>query len=384
MIIPKLNSIRFQSVSVKDYTECLTKFLPQPHDDFVHIFNSSDEVKIQVRSDRTNYISGVVYDDCNNFIQNLTFNAVTDYANYKEKLDCKYFEIQSEQKRYVYFDKGNYYKPDTTEVIGQYYLNGQLPEWAKVGQWVDVHPATSGGFEYLTGEIVETKYVKEIEIHGTMISINAFCFIMNTATISDKTPTNTYMQVEYALFTYDYWEAEIPNNITKRMYINVIEQLKYDDTTISFKSSEYIQFKNDTSEYTKVDWSSTGTYKLLYYGSGIKTFGYFNAIWKDITPKGEYISYQSEQDRTVQLRDTVLSQRGLIINGIPAWCIDNLNVYFSCPLIHVNGIQYQKGEKGSSEGNDMAYWMNFIIPLNKVNLDDVYEYSEDEIITTPL
>jgi len=101
----------------------------------VQEWQSSDNITNQFRS---NYASNVITaEELNGTITNIPITQKTQNIGIKDKRDAIQYNL-GPGKTGIFFNAGNVYDYDTNAVTGSYVLNGGVPEWARIGNYIQI------------------------------------------------------------------------------------------------------------------------------------------------------------------------------------------------------------------------------------------------------
>lgn len=117
----------------------------------VQQFQSADIVPTQFKSNYSNIVAKIIKEDLSEVT--IPIEKKTSNIGIKDKRDARKYNL-GDGRTGIYFLSGNTYNYDTNAVTGTYSLNGNLPEWAIIGNYIVVSNAW-----FLIEEIVfdETK-----------------------------------------------------------------------------------------------------------------------------------------------------------------------------------------------------------------------------------
>ncbi|TDO68078.1 hypothetical protein EV143_1213 [Flavobacterium chryseum] len=104
----------------------------------VQQFQSADIVQTQFKSNFASNVAKVIKEDLTEVV--VPIEKKTNNIGIKDKRDARKYNIGN-GKTGVYFLSGNTYNYDTNVVNGNYSLNGLLPEWATVGNYIVISNA---------------------------------------------------------------------------------------------------------------------------------------------------------------------------------------------------------------------------------------------------
>ncbi|RUT68694.1 hypothetical protein D0817_20250 [Flavobacterium cupreum] len=104
----------------------------------VQQFQSADIVPTQFRSNYANNVAKIIKEDLSEVI--IPVEKKSSNIGIKDKRDARKYNLDN-GKTGVYFLAGNTYDYDTNATTGTYSLNGLLPEWATVGNYIVISNA---------------------------------------------------------------------------------------------------------------------------------------------------------------------------------------------------------------------------------------------------
>jgi hypothetical protein len=96
-------------------------------------FQSADIITTQFKSNYGTNIATIIKEDLSEV--NVPVVKMTNNIGVKDKRDARKYNLGS-GKTGVYFLSGNMYNYDTNAINGTYSLNGLLPEWAQIGNYI--------------------------------------------------------------------------------------------------------------------------------------------------------------------------------------------------------------------------------------------------------
>ncbi|MCC9066279.1 hypothetical protein [Flavobacterium piscisymbiosum] len=101
----------------------------------VQQFQSADIVPTQFKSNYSNIVAKIIKEDLSEVT--IPIEKKTSNIGIKDKRDARKYNL-GDGRTGIYFLSGNTYNYDTNAVTGTYSLNGNLPEWAIIGNYIIV------------------------------------------------------------------------------------------------------------------------------------------------------------------------------------------------------------------------------------------------------
>ena len=101
----------------------------------VQQFQSADIVPTQFKSNYSNIVAKIIKEDLSEVA--IPIEKKTSNIGIKDKRDARKYNL-GDGRTGIYFLSGNTYNYDTNAVTGTYSLNGNLPEWAIIGNYIIV------------------------------------------------------------------------------------------------------------------------------------------------------------------------------------------------------------------------------------------------------
>lgn len=112
----------------------------------IQMFQSADIITSQFKSNYAENVAKIVKSDASEV--EIPVLKMTNNIGIKDKRDAIKYNLGS-GKTGIYFNAGNLYNYDTNAINGTYVLNGALPEWAQIGNYIQI-----GSAWFLIEEIV--------------------------------------------------------------------------------------------------------------------------------------------------------------------------------------------------------------------------------------
>ena len=320
--ISKANSIRFadrtSSTKLNDYNtlscESLNKF---PYKE-IQMFTTSDTITTQFRSNYTTITAKIT--DENNVDTSLTVTKKTTNMGRQYKLDGKYYNYKSEGVYTgIYFDTGNIYTYDTSTIIGSHSLNGELPEFAILGETIDI----TGLGSFTIDRIV---YDEDIDSNVILVT-NAY-----TGAV-----TSTQIQSEYDILPYEVYEFDIDFSTLNGLYYVTITNNAVGFGTITVRS-EYIDVQDSFTDVLEVIYYNSNNDDILY-STGIqhKLWLHYDKVVAVSDPESEI----TITDTTAILIDSKIDEKNTFyFKEISTELMRKIKIALSSETVIINDIGY--------------------------------------------
>lgn len=248
--ISKSNSIRFanritwgdsENYKTDENTLSCEADVELPYKE-VQQFQSADVITTQFRSNYTSNIATIKKKD--GAIVNIPVEKKTNNIGIKDKRDARKFNV-GDGKTGVYFISGNVYDYTTNIITGTYSLNGLLPEWAQIGNYITIN-----NLWFLIEDIVfdETK--------------NADIIVFNNTYSGPE--VNVVIGSIYNRFNYEVYEFTIDmvNYIDQQFNVELVNS-DVNFTTITHLSEE-IWCKVKHKDVLEIRYRNTTNTDIMY------------------------------------------------------------------------------------------------------------------------
>jgi hypothetical protein len=210
-------------------------------------FQSADIITTQFKSNYGTNVATIIKEDLSEI--NVPVVKMTNNIGIKDRRDARKYNLGN-GKTGVYFLSGNMYNYDTSAINGTYSLNGLLPEWAQIGNYIIIANAW-----FLIEEIVYDE-TKNAEV----------AVFTNNYTGSE---VNVVVGSIYNRFNYEVYEFFID----MVDYINEKFRVKLVNSNVNFKTithlSELIWCKVKHENVLEIRYRNT-TNTDIFYSTGIE------------------------------------------------------------------------------------------------------------------
>lgn len=373
-LYPKSNSIRLAERVVWDYitvfktdenTLSCESDVELPYKE-VQEWQSSDSITNQFRS---NYASNVVTaEELDGTITNIPISQKTQNIGVKDKRDAIQYNLGS-GKTGIYFNAGNTYDFDTNVVNGSYLLNGGRPEWAVIGNYVQI------GLSWFK---IEQILYSEEKASDILVISNVYTGIEAAVIVGSIYNRENFEVYEYTVNMASFVNSDFriklvasdPNFGTKTF---LSEQIN-----VQVKRSDLLEIKYKNSTNTDINYS-TGIEHLI------------RVPFNKLSGKYEDESETYKTDTTAILLGSELFEIDEILlepNTKEIW--RKINIALSHDTIEVNGVGYVKSAGFTTEG-PLGETNLYVLTASMIKIGNVYNgnssdsfgYTDEENIEIP-
>ena len=317
------------------------------------IFNSQDRTQIQFKSSYKNNI--VKLRESNGTETSLSVNKKSANLGRYEKLDCYYFS-HSSGKLGVYFQSGNTYDSLDT-IIGTYLLNGNLPQFAKIGNKIEIDGV---GVLDITNTFLESSLNKKIILTDYKYSGEETAF--KVACI-------------YNLLPYEIYEVDIDFSSYSDDIDFVIEYYNDVNTKYYYQSENYYIQSLTPKSISIISFNDLENNRDVFYKYGIRFFSrhYFSTI-----------NLYSKDDSEININDyNVTSIKSdlkfgneFVFEDLTKSQAENLAIILSLEYVFINGIGYIKDGSITIDDDGVTNLYKLTAKMIKTNIG----YTTDESV----
>lgn len=273
--LSKANSLRFANVisydcvnfKIDENTLSCDENVDIPYKEIMK-YQNCDIITTQIKTNYSN-IDFKIYDKNGGNEQLIAVDKITSNLNKKQKIDCK--TIQLDDGVGIYFISGNLYDYVTNEKTGEYILNGELPDWAVVGN-VFI-------YNNIIYPINKIDYIESINANAIITTLETHDEIILGALWNEQVYEVYEASIDFALFNGDYY-VEI-----------ILSDPQY--TSIKFKS-ELINIKNKQNGVFIECWNDENT--DIYIGNNIKHKFRFETEYIKAISSSEIGTYKTDDN----------------------------------------------------------------------------------------
>ena len=286
--ISKANSIRYadRTVSTKknDYNSLSWESLSEYKYVEVQNFIKSDIIATQFRS---NYLTiTATLTDENGNDTSLPITKKTTNIGRQKRYDGKYYNYKGEGVYTgIYFDTGNEYTYNSSSVIQPHELIGSLPEFAIIGQEVEIIGLS------ITEPIVRIVYDEDID-SNVMLIANAYSGV----------ETESQIQSEYDIQDFEVYEFPTDFAAISNICYITISNTEVNKATVIFRS-----------ESLNIQTAHEGTIEVAYYNNLNDGIYYSTGIQHKLRLGFNKVVSISDNENEVNITDSTV---GLIESNI--------------------------------------------------------------------
>ena len=276
---------------------------------------------------RTNYqvrLANVIKEDGTK--DALTIVKKTTNLDKKDKRDATWYDIDGTTAG-IYFTSGDTYDYDTGLQNGTYELNGELPEWAIINNFVFLD-----GIGWFT--IVDKFTSNEFNADVIVIEYDS----------APGTPTSIIVSSNYNLFNYDVFEFDVDMAVYDNQQIQV-EVLATDDTFTNIRElSELLWIDERWEDTIEIRyWNLDNT--DVFYATGIK-----NKIRPDVENFQPNIEPSSEglntDQNSILLNARIYETNILTLSPCTIGIMRQVTQALSHKELYLDGVQYRLADDG--------------------------------------
>ena len=296
-------------------------------------FKSANVITTQFKSNYTNNIIKIIKEDLSEVV--VPVEKKTSNIGIKDKRDAIMYNLGN-GKTGVYFLSGNIYDYVTNAVVDSFALNGLVPEWAIIGNYIQIDTAW-----FLIEEIIYDE-AKEADV---LVFTNNY------------TGTDAMVVVGSIYNDFNYEAYEFIIDMVN--YLNQTIQVQIEKTDRRFESITYLSEKIDVA--VKFDknveiyyWNDDNT--DIFYATGIR-----HLINVEVTKQEGVTEEESNTHKTdttaILLSAQLYELKKFIFEPVSEEIWRKMMIALSHKNVFINGVQYVKNGNFESEG-----------PLDKSNL----------------
>jgi len=281
----KSNSIRFAKYlehfncnNYKNDENTLSTDLPytQNNQSYNQLFQNCDVITTQVKTNYKNVVATVI--DCQGNEFNIPVEKKSDNTDLKDKRTAFIYNLNNEGLQSgIYFTSGDIYEYGTFNITGSYSLNGNLPAWGVIGNFVFI----LGGWYQITNIVYDS-------------SKSAYVLVIDLPYTEEE--TSLVVSSIYNLEQYDIYEFTISmiNFYDRKIQVNITQT----DDNESFIPVIYLSEIIDVRELQK------DTLLIEYYNEENTDIFYATGIKNKIRVPIEFFSGGYSDETTSESTDT--------------------------------------------------------------------------------
>jgi len=309
------------------------------------LFQTCDNTKTQFKSNYTN-ISAVLRKEDSADV-NITVNKMTSNLNRFKSMDAIYYKY-NEGKLGLRFESGNTYDKYGV-VIEQYALNGNLPEFAIIGQYVTINNI---GVLQVTDVVFDEDRKKRAIIFDYFYKGDDVIEVVSSI---------------YDLLQFEVYEFSIDWSVYGVGYYDVVITNQDDDNGTVIHNSEIISILDVHEDTVAIRYYNTNN-RDIFYKFGIQHFIRIPLIHIVGVPKDE--NEINISDKTSNVVDSdVYELDEFKFDTVSKEVMRKLVIALSCDFVFANGIGYIKNGSISSENIEMTNLYDIIANMLKTGIN---------------
>jgi len=299
---------RFNTLSCEENTPIANKF--------IQLFQTCDSsIKTQLKTSYQNVEVGAGDTE-------ITPTKIVRNIGIKDYRDARYLNYEGNLA--ITYTTGRRYDYDNGNVIGVYSLNGLLPEYAKIGTWLE----TDYGILQITNIIIND-------------SGNRILIMNSTLVITDPTGR---VKVIYNRENYDIWEFELNMSMFANLMFNVGIRLFQDEPDEKFPDlyfiSEKISVKERWTRTIEVIWrNSKNTDVYFFSGITMKNRLAFSDISTYIADGT--IENQRTDSQVISIEASNYNGAELEISNLTTGMVQKINLALKHDYLVINEVAYK-------------------------------------------
>ena len=335
----KSNSIRYAKYvdwgicsNYKNDENTLSWQLPYVQDacEYRQLFQDCDNIITQIKTNYSNIVATVIDEELVETTVEVTQK--TFYTNLRDKRDARIYNISGlGLQTGIYFTSGELYDWYTGADIGDYNLNGALPAWGVIGNYVYYNNAW-----FLISNIIYDD------------SVSAYVLLIDSPYLGSD--SSIIVSTVYNLEPYNIFEFTVDMSLfqDKKIQVNITQT----DSDVSFPTqvylSEVIEVANSQEGTVCIDYYNDNNTDI-FYATGIK-----NRIRMPIEFFGGVVIGETESERT-DIDTYLISSEGYEADNIafklmPKQMMRKVVQALSHKFVFLNEVQYVKEESPEVSG----------------------------------
>ena len=307
----------------------------------VQLYNTTDVIKTQFKSGHT--IIDAFITDSSGLSTNLPLTKIQTNKGKTGSYSAWQYDYKGTGQLAIYYTTGSFYIYGTNTIDGVHALNGELPEYAIIGQ------------------VVEELFGNSYNITGIVYDEDVDSNVILTDGIWGGVDTNVIMQSAYDVQPYDRYEFEV-------------------DFSLYGVGEYYVEIKNNSSgvgransltEKIKVQVVSEKTLEIIYYNDDDSDILYSTGIQHKIRLPYDKVVATSENDNEYIITDNSVN---LVDSDI-----DDKNSFF---FTEMTTAKMRKSKIALSSENVTINDINYVSDgtLTESNIDNTNMYSLEAVM----
>lgn len=325
-------------------------------------FKTEDVITTQFKS---NYATNAVKTiDSNGNEINVPIFKKSNNIGIKDKRQAVQYNLGSGQTG-IYFISGNTYNFDTNVVNGTYVLNGGVPEWGRIGNYIQIG---SAWFEIEQIIYDDSKMADVLVISNVYTGVDASIIV-----------GSIYNRENYEIYEFIINMIDFEDNLF-RVQINAENDLFPDVEYLS----EEINVSDEVSELLEIKYKNT-TNTDINYSTGIEHL--IRVPFNKLNGRYDEESETYKTDTTSKLLSADLYEVDEVVfepNTKEIW--RKVNIALTHEIVSINGVQYVKNASFNTDG-PLGETNLYVLTASMIKTGNVYnsksnapfEYTEEPI-----
>lgn len=310
------------------------------------LFQSTDLVPTQFLSNYSNIVAKVIKSDLSEV--NIPINKMTNNIGIKDKRDARKYNFGS-GKTGIYFISGNKYDYNTGAVNDTYSLNGLLPEWAVIGNYI----------------IISNAWFK---IEDIFFDENKNADVIVFSQNYSGSETSIIVGSIFNRFEYEVYEfkVDMSNYVNQKISVKLINSDPYFPTRTYLSEQIWCKVKHErTLEIKYKNKSNTD----IFYSTGIEFI--LRIPYLNIKGKPDEDSETHKTDTNVILLNADLYEADeFVFQPVTKELWRKIMIALSHGIVSIDGVGYVKNGNFNTEGplNDTNWYVLTAIMLKSGNV----------------
>lgn len=290
------------------------------------LFQSADKRITQFQSNYSTLTAKVIREDLSEAV--IPIIKKSNNIGLKDKRDAIKYDF-GDGKTGIYFLAGNIYDYDTGVANGTHALNGTLPEWAIVGNYINIG---------LAWFVIEQKlYVEEKNADVIVIS-----------EVFSGVDTPIIVSCIYNIFNYEIYEFEIDfaDYLEQKIRVKLICEDDNFETITHLSEEIYVKVRHEDTldiQYWNEDNND------VFYATGIR-HGIRIPFYKNEAKDNEESENHTTDTNVVLLSAELYEGGNIVFEPLTTEMWRKLKIALSHEIVFIDGVQYVKNGDFESEG----------------------------------
>ena len=290
------------------------------------LFSNTDQTRIQLKSSFENIT--VTFRDENLNETNIPINQRTDNINKYKSMDC-IMDYYTDEQSIIYFTSGKTYN-ELDVAIGTYNLNGNLPDFAIIGEYIDLDT-------YGSLEILDIIYFD---------SINKYCLIVGTKYLQ-TIPTKLIVRSKYSILPFNVFDFDILWSVHGNGIYDVLITFEDDTFDTEYYLSENIYIDDYHFNTIGIRYYNDNN-RSIFYKFEIEHFIRIPIIGWEMVIKDDVENNITDSSVDI-VKSTVNEGAKIIFDELTSDQLLKVSIALSCEYVFINNIGFTKSQPFSFE-----------------------------------